>query len=87
MTRHVRELPLSNSPSNHSPYALREERHEGRKNFKMAPHRVYSGTPLNRTPLGEIKVFLIVRCPHFRGCTQIRHLGQTVSVLFMEVSL
>ena len=30
--------------------------------------RVYSGTPLIRTPLGEKKVSLLVRCPDFRGC-------------------
>ena len=29
---------------------------------------LYSGTSLNRTPLGQSKVSLIVRCPHFRGC-------------------
>ena len=31
------------------------------------PSLQYSGTPLNRTPLGQLKVFQIVRCPHFRG--------------------
>ena len=29
---------------------------------------LYSGTPLNRTPLGQSKMSLIERCPHFRGC-------------------
>ena len=27
----------------------------------------YSGTSLLRTPLGQLKMSLIVRCPHFRG--------------------
>ena len=29
---------------------------------------VYSGTSLIRTPLGQTKVCLLVRCPDFRGC-------------------
>ena len=29
---------------------------------------VYSGTSLIRTPLGQKKVSLLVRCPDFRGC-------------------
>ena len=28
----------------------------------------YSGTSLIRTPLGQKKVSLLVRCPDFRGC-------------------
>ena len=29
---------------------------------------LYSGTSLIRTPLGQKKVSLLVRCPDFRGC-------------------
>ena len=29
---------------------------------------MYSGTSLIRTPLGQKKVSLLVRCPDFRGC-------------------
>ena len=31
-------------------------------------HTVYSGTSLIRTPLGQKKVSLLVRCPDSRGC-------------------
>ena len=31
-------------------------------------HKVHSGTPLIRTPLGQKKVSSLVRCPDFRGC-------------------
>ena len=27
----------------------------------------YSGTPLIQTPMGQKKVSVLVRCPHFRG--------------------
>ena len=30
--------------------------------------RVYSGTSLIRTPMGQKKASLLVRCPNFRGC-------------------
>ena len=30
--------------------------------------KVYSGTSLIRTPLGQKKLSLLVRCPDFRGC-------------------
>ncbi len=28
---------------------------------------IYSGTPLNRPPLGQVKVSLLEGWPHFRG--------------------
>ena len=28
---------------------------------------IYGGTPLIRTPMGQKKVSILVRCPHFRG--------------------
>lgn len=27
----------------------------------------YSGNPLFQTPLGQLNVFFLLRCPHFRG--------------------
>ena len=47
-----------------------------------------SGTSLNRIPLGQSKMSLIERCPHFRGCFKYTNdvFGTEKSVLFMEVS-
>ena len=32
------------------------------------PKYYYRGTSLIQTPLGQMKVSLLVRCPDFRGC-------------------
>ena len=52
----------------------------------VAYRYMYSGTSLIRTPLGQTKVSLLVRCPDFRGCDV--HKQETAKcVLFIEVSL
>ena len=43
----------------------------------------YSGIFLNWISLGQNKVLTVVRCPHFRGCTQI---AGWETLLFMEGS-